>query len=137
MNDVLGGERFVSAEPIEKGMMKQAQDVLRQYDNMQDPAPTWYLKEKQIYILNPCRFLSTAYWKKAYFPVPEVPETMRIIHGVDLDIDASDAKRYFRLIHYPQTQYDASLSDDYEYRKYSEVVIFWSGDESTWEVVYK
>jgi ribosomal protein S18 acetylase RimI-like enzyme len=80
---------------------------------MRNFVPTWYLNEKQIYVLNPCRFLSTAYWKKAYFPLPE---TMRIIHEDDLDIDSSGAKRYFRLIHYPQKQYDTILTEDYIYQ---------------------
>jgi len=102
MTEILGGDRFISAEPIEKGWSEDNKYCVTDADG-----------EKQVYLLNPCRFLSTAYWKKAYFPVPE---TMRIIHEVDLDIDASDAKRYFRLIHYPQTQYDTDLSDDYEYR---------------------
>jgi GNAT superfamily N-acetyltransferase len=75
-----------------------------------------YSPEKQMYLQNPCRILSTAYWKKERCIKPD---NMSVIHEKDLDAnlhDKSEAIRYFRLIHYPQRHYESLLSESYFYR---------------------
>jgi len=71
---------------------------------------------KNNYLQNPCRSLSTAFWKKDYF---SKPDNLHIAHKKDLDTSLCNIDKaacYFRLIHYPQKDYDNTFADGFNCR---------------------
>ena len=71
---------------------------------------------KSNYLQNPCRRLSTAFWKKYYF---SKPDNLHIAHKKDLNTSLCNIDKatcYFRLIHYPQKDYDITFTDGFNCR---------------------
>ena len=86
------------------------------YDALAMMNPNGHKWLDMMYKQNPCRLLSTAYWKKDYFTKPD---NIEIIHEKDLCTNINGiigVSRYFRLVHYPQKHYDNGLPDGYYYR---------------------
>jgi predicted nucleotidyltransferase/GNAT superfamily N-acetyltransferase len=53
--------------------------------------------ERELYVSDPCASLSTAFWKKDYYPAPE---TIEIIREKDFEKSGnSEYSRYFKLMH--------------------------------------
>ena len=74
-------------------------------DKNGNPVPMWYVDvEKQKYISNPCGTLSTAFWKKDYFNVPDGIEITHENTTDSVNCKSRKSTRYFRLIHYPLTE---------------------------------
>jgi GNAT superfamily N-acetyltransferase len=69
-------------------------------------------EEMKLYITDPCKTLSTAYWKKDAFPKPA---GIRIEHADNSEQDIADGTAYFRMVHYPRGEYETTLPSVYEY----------------------
>lgn len=68
------------------------------------------------YIANPCRVLSTAFWKASHFPIPP---NVTIFHKDDLPCNNFDkhATAYFRLLHKLDARQYFPLPQGYSYRQ--------------------
>jgi GNAT superfamily N-acetyltransferase len=69
-------------------------------------------EEMKRYIADPCKALSTAYWKKDAFPIPA---GIRIEHADNSEHDIANSTAYFRMVHYPHGEYETTLPSVYEY----------------------
>ena len=95
-------------------MMQQAQDVLRWFDNMQNPVPTWYLDDLYIQytdgipyrLKSPYDFSFLAKYGTV-FKVFDAQDGGNVCFGVE-----KDCKRYFvKFAGAPQARYDGKIED--------------------------
>ncbi len=98
-------------------MMKQSQDVLSWYDNMQNPIPTWYLKDFYIQYIDevsyklktPFDFSFISKYGKV-FNVFDDQDSGNICFGVQND----DGKYFIKFAGAPTEQYDGTPEDAIE-----------------------
>jgi GNAT superfamily N-acetyltransferase len=70
--------------------------------------------EQELYISDPCGSLSTAFWKKEHFPMPE---NIEVVREKDLEhSENAEYSRYFKLMHNLKTIGNRKLPNGYCYR---------------------